>query len=161
MLPKIDIQKDIINETEIPAAGIEFEKDIIRISLAKQGIICDHYELLNTFRTWLPDHQPILEAGYGSKSWSIWLAKNGCQEAYTCGLNVILAHTPGFDFWGSYFPDNSYSDTSSDDLASQLSFAPNKMKKINEAYFKLLKSNFGIRRGTEEYLKIYAKKGIK
>jgi len=71
-------------EIEIPAAGQEFEKGFINISLAQQVLHCEHHELINTFRKLLPDHQPILEAGCGSGCWVIWFANNGWQ---TIGLD--------------------------------------------------------------------------
>jgi len=81
MQPKTDNKQNHYSEKDIPAAGKEFEKGFSSVSLAKQVLHCDHNELLNTFKKWLPDHQPILEAGCGSGRWVIWFEKNGWQAA--------------------------------------------------------------------------------
>ncbi|MBN1127102.1 MAG: class I SAM-dependent methyltransferase [Sedimentisphaerales bacterium] len=63
--------------TAIPAAGVLFETGFMSRSLEQQIAHCDHYEIVNYFRKWLPDHQPILEAGCGSGRWVAWFVKNG------------------------------------------------------------------------------------
>ena len=61
----------------MPAAGVAFEKGFMSFDLDLQISHCDHYELADYFRKWLPDHQPILEAGCGSGRWVAWFVKNG------------------------------------------------------------------------------------
>ena len=54
-----------------------FEKSFMGVDLSTQLKHCDHYELVSTFRKWLPKHQPILEAGSGSGRWVAWFAQQG------------------------------------------------------------------------------------
>ena len=61
----------------IPAPGVSFEQGFMSHSLEKQVAHCDHYELANYFKKWLPLHQPILEAGCGSGRWVAWFVRNG------------------------------------------------------------------------------------
>lgn len=58
--------KEKVDNAIIPAAGRAFETGFMQRSLEQQIAHCDHYELADYFRKWLPDYQPILEAGCGS-----------------------------------------------------------------------------------------------
>lgn len=63
----------------INSAGLVFEKEFMSRSLEKQIALCDHHELIDFFKRWLPDNQPIPEAGCGSGRWVAWFVKNGWQ----------------------------------------------------------------------------------
>lgn len=63
------------------SANLEFEKLFLSVSLEQQIQHCDNYELVWLFRKWLPDHQPILEAGCGSGRWIVWFNRQGWQAA--------------------------------------------------------------------------------
>jgi len=65
----------------IPAAGAAFEKGFMSRSLEIQVAHCDNYELAGYFRKWLPQHQPILEAGCASGRWVGWFVKNGWRAS--------------------------------------------------------------------------------
>lgn len=54
-----------------------FENSFLERSLELQISHCDHYELLPCFKKWLPNNQPILEAGCGSGRWVIWFVRQG------------------------------------------------------------------------------------
>lgn len=64
-------------DKEMLAAGLVFEKSFMSVNLEQQIRHCDHYEIVDYFQKWLPDHQPILEAGCGSGRWVAWFTKNG------------------------------------------------------------------------------------
>ncbi|PKO03915.1 MAG: hypothetical protein CVU43_00075 [Chloroflexi bacterium HGW-Chloroflexi-5] len=66
-------------DTRVSSANEEFEKAFMSLSLENQILHCDHYELLDFFRKWLPTHQPILEAGCGSGRWVVWFTNQGWQ----------------------------------------------------------------------------------
>ncbi len=55
----------------------QFESSFLSMPLAQQIAHCDHYELVDTFKKWLPAHTPILEAGCGSGRWVAWFIKQG------------------------------------------------------------------------------------
>ena len=62
-----DGKKDAsMSDRTIPAAGARFEASFMSRDLNQQIEQCDHYELADHFKRWLPEHQPILEAGCGS-----------------------------------------------------------------------------------------------
>ena len=46
-------------------ASESFESDFMQIPLEIQIQQCDRYELVPLFKRWLPQYQPILEAGCG------------------------------------------------------------------------------------------------
>jgi len=68
-------------DTEMPAAGAVFENSFMSLGLEDLISHCDHYEIVDYFRKWIPDHQPVLEAGCGSGRWVGWFVKNGWQAA--------------------------------------------------------------------------------
>lgn len=81
-----DKQRDIeirplVEPGAIPVAGKLFEDSFMARDLNLQIEQCDQYELANYFRKWLPEHQPILEAGCGSGRWVAWFIKNGWTAA--------------------------------------------------------------------------------
>jgi SAM-dependent methyltransferase len=67
--------------TAVPAAGTAVEEQFMAHGLEKQVSHCDHYERANYFTKFLPEHQPILEAGCGSGRWVAWFVKNGWSAA--------------------------------------------------------------------------------
>lgn len=69
------------SDVEMSAAAAVFEQSFMAHNLEDQIRHCDHYELVDYFKKWLPDHQPILEAGCGSGRWVAWFVKNGWQSA--------------------------------------------------------------------------------
>ncbi|NIM19429.1 MAG: methyltransferase domain-containing protein [Candidatus Latescibacteria bacterium] len=64
-------------------AGVRkgFEKSFMQTPLEQQIARCDGYELVPLFERWLPDNQPILEAGCGSGRWVGWFLKHGWEAA--------------------------------------------------------------------------------
>lgn len=58
-----------------------FERGFLSRSLKTQIKHCDHYELADYFLRWLPDNQPILEAGCGSGRWVAWFINKGFEAA--------------------------------------------------------------------------------
>lgn len=73
----VDEELGVRSGAMVPAAGVVFEEGFMAHSLEKQIAHCDHYELAAYFKKWLPEHQPILEAGCGSGRWVAWFVKNG------------------------------------------------------------------------------------
>lgn len=67
------------SDKQMPAAGLVFEKSFMSADLEQLIGHCDHYELVDFFKKWLPTHQPILEAGSGSGRWVGWFTKRGWQ----------------------------------------------------------------------------------
>lgn len=65
--------------SEMPVVGLGFEQSFMDANLEKKISHCDKYEMVNFFRKWLPEHQPILEAGCGSGRWVGWFIKEGWQ----------------------------------------------------------------------------------
>ncbi|MCZ6767470.1 MAG: class I SAM-dependent methyltransferase [bacterium] len=59
------------------AVSDSFEKEFLETPLEKQVALCSGYELVPWFRQYLPDRQPILEAGCGSGKWVAWFLKQG------------------------------------------------------------------------------------
>ncbi|MEI6704513.1 MAG: class I SAM-dependent methyltransferase, partial [Deltaproteobacteria bacterium] len=57
----------------------KFESVFISSPLAEQIAHCNHYELAPLFKTYLPGHEPILEAGCGSGRWVAWFMQQGWQ----------------------------------------------------------------------------------
>jgi SAM-dependent methyltransferase len=67
---------DVDQGTENPIARA-FENGFMALSIADQTAMCDSYDLAPLFRKWIPDHQPVLEAGCGSGRWVAWAVANG------------------------------------------------------------------------------------
>ncbi|MFO0649822.1 MAG: class I SAM-dependent methyltransferase [Polyangiales bacterium] len=61
------------------AAADVFERAFLASSIEREVAHCDRYELTPRFRKWLPERQPILEAGCGSGRWVVWFARQGWQ----------------------------------------------------------------------------------
>lgn len=81
-MKKINENHDEDNsDKQMPAAGLVFEKSFMSADLEQLIGHCDHYELVDCFKKWLPSHQPILEAGSGSGRWVGWFTKRGWQAA--------------------------------------------------------------------------------
>lgn len=73
-------EKESVGENLIvPAPSKIFELGFMTHSLEQQIIHCDHYEMLDCFKKWLPNHQPVLEAGCGSGRWIVWFTKQGWE----------------------------------------------------------------------------------
>lgn len=74
-------QNDIeTNKTNL-AASVLFENQFMSRTLDQQIARCDDYELAHYFKSWLPEHQPILEAGCGSGRWVGWFVNHGWSAA--------------------------------------------------------------------------------
>ncbi len=73
--------QDEARDATIPAAGVAFGNEFMSRSLEQQIAHCDHYELSGYFKKWLPEYQPVLEAGCGSGRWVAWFVKNGWRAA--------------------------------------------------------------------------------
>jgi len=58
-----------------------FESSFMQVPLEIQVQQCDRYELVSLFKRWLPQYQPILEAGCGSGRWVAWFLKQGWTAA--------------------------------------------------------------------------------
>ncbi|MGB7553088.1 MAG: class I SAM-dependent methyltransferase [Candidatus Korobacteraceae bacterium] len=65
-----------VEEAPNPIRAV-FERSFMSAPLQRQIERCEEYELADLFRRWLPDHQPILEAGCGSGRWVAWSASHG------------------------------------------------------------------------------------
>jgi len=61
----------------------EFETGFLSISVKKRVLNCDTSDLAPVFNQWLPNNQPILEAGAGPGIWCEWFVRNGWE---TIGL---------------------------------------------------------------------------
>jgi len=49
-----------------------FEGFFVGADATEQASRCDDHELAPWFLRWLPEHQPILEAGFGTGRWLAW-----------------------------------------------------------------------------------------
>lgn len=54
-----------------------FERGFLGIPLDVQIAQCDNNELVPLFERWLPENQPVLEAGSGSGRWVAWFLRKG------------------------------------------------------------------------------------
>ena len=67
------------NKTNIVSEG--FERGFLGQPLDVQFAKCDHHEFVDLFKEWLPQHQPILEAGCGDGRWVAWFVKHGWKAS--------------------------------------------------------------------------------
>lgn len=67
------------NDTNTVSDG--FEKGFMAHSLDVQIAKCDAHELVDLFKEWLPQRQPILEAGCGDGRWVAWFIKHGWKAS--------------------------------------------------------------------------------
>jgi SAM-dependent methyltransferase len=75
-----DYVQSAISES-VRAVSDAFEKSFLCVSLERQIAKCNRYELVPLFRRYLPNNQPILEAGCGCGRWVGWFLNHGWQTA--------------------------------------------------------------------------------
>lgn len=76
-------------------------------------------------------------------------------EAVGSGIPVVLARSPGLEEWSAFFPEIIYTDTSPNDLARGLMQVLKMQIETERVGNSLLKSKFAVKRGAQEYYKIY------
>lgn len=124
-------------------------------NLNHEGIVVHHLPIENSLRfykkffgfLWAEDVfvMPSIYEGFGIVA----------LEAYACNLPVVLARSPGLDFWGAYFPETVYIETTADSLAKGETIVledSNNYKNHNQT---LLFNNFGIQNCAKKYLSLF------
>jgi len=76
-------------------------------------------------------------------------------EAYACNLPVVLARSPGLDFWGAYFPETIYTEATAESLARGVTVALEEGNKFKNHDQTLLITNFGTLNGAKKYLSLF------
>lgn len=77
-------------------------------------------------------------------------------EAMACGVRLVLARSPGLIEWQTFFPEIVYADPSPTDLARALTQALDAPHRIELIPRGLLQAKFGVKGGSESYLRLYA-----
>ena len=78
---------------EIAHISKAFEDTFLKQTNDLQMLDCGSYELALLFDSWLPDHQPILEAGCGSGKWVVWFMEKVWQSIGLDWSEKLLART--------------------------------------------------------------------